>query len=360
MSRKTVRAQGRAEGGVGRRFDVGGGETGLHPGEGRAELGDEMEAAAGGAGVGIVGAGDGLEDVAAIFGGAGDGADLIHGPGERHGAGAADQAIGGAQAGDAAEGARHGNGTPGFRAQREGDEAGGDGGGGTGAGASGPARGIPGVEAGAGERGRGEAVAAGAGELDHAELGAEQRAGARELMDHRRVFLEDLVAEGRCAPRGREAGGAEQILGAVGNALQGTAEALALEFGVDERGFVERETAQQQRQGVVARRELRDAVAEGGGQLAGGEFTLPQAGVEAHGGVEENIHGGWGHVRVGSGRRARFPEGAGRGGWRSGRGAGSRAGLRVRAARRTAEETAARGRPAGAGLRSRRQPTGGG
>ena len=123
-----------------------------------------MEAAAGGAGVGVVGAGDGLEDVAAIFGGAGDGADLIHGPGERHGAGAADQAIGGAQAGDAAEGARHGDGTPGFRAQREGHEAGGDGGGGTGAGASGPARGIPGVEAGAGERGRGEAVSTSAGE----------------------------------------------------------------------------------------------------------------------------------------------------------------------------------------------------
>ena len=39
------------------------------PARGGPRLGDEMEAAAGGAGVGVVGAGDGLEDVAAIFGG---------------------------------------------------------------------------------------------------------------------------------------------------------------------------------------------------------------------------------------------------------------------------------------------------
>ena len=68
-----------------------------------------------------IGARDDLQDVAAILGGPAQRTDLVHGPGERHRAVAADESIGGTQAGDAAESRGREDRAGGFRAEREGD-----------------------------------------------------------------------------------------------------------------------------------------------------------------------------------------------------------------------------------------------
>src|ERR1019366_3471415 len=116
--------EGRARGGFGPIGEIGGRVSHAEVLHGAGVLGRVVKALAGGTGIFGVLAGDCLEDDAAIFGRVREGAEFIQGPGERHGAVAAHQPIGGAQGGDAAEGGRGDDGTGGFRA-----DGGGEGGG---------------------------------------------------------------------------------------------------------------------------------------------------------------------------------------------------------------------------------------
>ncbi len=78
------------------------------------------------------------------------------------------------------------------------------------------------------KRGGGETVAAAAGEFHHGEFAGEHGARAGELVDDRGVVIEDLAGVGLGAPGGGLSGEGEQILDAVGDALQGAAIAFAL------------------------------------------------------------------------------------------------------------------------------------
>ena len=118
------------------------------------------------------------------------------------------------------------DGTGGLRADGERHQAGGDRGARSAGGAARPAGAVPRIEARAGERGGGETVAAAAGEFHHREFAGEHGARAGELVDHRGVVIEDLAGVGLGAPGGGLSGEGEQILDAVGNALQQAAIAL--------------------------------------------------------------------------------------------------------------------------------------
>src|SRR3989442_15117642 len=64
-------------------------------------------------------------------------------------------------------------------------------------------------------------VAHAPGQLDHRELRAEDGARLLELPDHRRIEIEALLAERRRAPRRRDAARRrQQILGAIGDAVE--------------------------------------------------------------------------------------------------------------------------------------------
>src|SRR6185437_860001 len=81
----------------------------------------------------------GVENDGEVFHAAADGADLVHSPTERHGAVAADAAIGGSQAGGAADAAGGDDGAESFRTERKAHESGGSGGRGAGGRAAGAA-----------------------------------------------------------------------------------------------------------------------------------------------------------------------------------------------------------------------------
>src|SRR5205814_825219 len=103
----------------------------------------EVEAFAHGARIAWVLARDGGQDQAAVLRAAAHGAELVERPGEGHGAVAADAAIGGPQAGDAAVSRGRDDRAGGFRTDGEWDQGGGDGGAGTGRGAARPKCGVP-------------------------------------------------------------------------------------------------------------------------------------------------------------------------------------------------------------------------
>jgi len=169
-------------------------------------------------GVGGVPSSDGLEDDAAVLGGPGHRADLVEGPGQRHRAGAAHQAIGGTKSGDPAERRRGADRPRGLRAEREREDPRTDRGARAARRSAGPALRVPGIPSGSLERRARIAIAATAGKLDHRELRREDRARSPEPADDRRVLIEDLIAVRRRAPGRRRAGGGDQVLRPVRDA----------------------------------------------------------------------------------------------------------------------------------------------
>jgi hypothetical protein len=162
--------------------------------------------------VDVVGAVDGVEDDGAVLGGTGDGTEFVHGPTQRHGAGAADASISRAEPGDAAAFAGRNDGAVGFGAEGEGDEPGGGGGGGAGRGTTGALFGIPRVA-------RQTAVPGVThGKFAEAQLGDEHRAGGVEAFDDGGIFVDQLICVRGRAPGGGDAFGGEEVLDAVRNA----------------------------------------------------------------------------------------------------------------------------------------------
>ncbi len=157
---------------------------------------------------------DGVEDKGAVFDGAADGAELVHGPTEGHGAGAGHEAEGGAEAGVAAAGGGRGDGAERFRADGEGDASGGDGAGRACGGAAGALIGIPGIAGAAAE----PFVAH--GESAEGELGDEDGSGGVEPLDDGGVLIEGLLFKAAGAPGGGIAFDGEEVLGAPGDAVE--------------------------------------------------------------------------------------------------------------------------------------------
>ena len=234
--------------------------------------------------------GDGGEDVRAIFGGAGQRADFVHGVGERHGAVAADAAIGGPQAADAAESGRTNNGAPGFRADGEGGESCGDDGARAGGRAAGPTGLIPGIFGFALQGSGGEHVAQAAGEFDHGGFAEEDGSDVVEMIDHRGVVVEDLIGERFCAPGSGNALYGKKIFGGIGNAVERAAIMAAVDFFLGGVCLIEREIGSEARVGV-------EFWAQGfaAGQIAFGEFDgrdllgLDFFGEFTDGGVEDRF-----------------------------------------------------------------------
>src|SRR6185312_10654890 len=150
-----------------------------------------------------------------------DGAELVLAPGKSHGAGAVHAAEGGPQAGNAATGRGAGDGTFGFRADREAHATSGGGRGGPGGGSAGALAGLPGIARLAAE----PYIVLGEGA--EAELGDQHRPGGVEAFDHGGVVIEALVLIGLRAPGGGISLGGEQVLGAPGDAVQRAAVAAA-------------------------------------------------------------------------------------------------------------------------------------
>ena len=172
------------------------------------------------------------------------------------------------QSGDAAVRGWRADRTRGLRSERVRDEAAGDRGAGTARRAAGPALGVPGIAARTLERRAGVPIAATAGELDHRELRREDRAGAPQLRDRRRVHVDDLIAIRRRPPGRRRACGCEEILRSVRDPEQRTALA-APECRVRALRLRKRALARDGRDRVVARTDARETGAGLLGKLHG-------------------------------------------------------------------------------------------
>ena len=134
------------------------------------------------------------ENQTAVLGGAAQGAELVQGPGKRHGAVAAYQAVGGAQAGDTAERRGSQDGARCFRPDGEGHQAGGHG-------AADPLDDPPdqrersqGLRPGPNREAAAVAVAATACQFHHGELADEHRADLFQLLENGGGVVEDLAA----------------------------------------------------------------------------------------------------------------------------------------------------------------------
>jgi collagen type III alpha len=291
------------EGGEGGAVDVGGGVLFHPPGEvADAEAADgsgsvEVEVRGNGAGVSGVGAGDGVEDEHGVFDGAGHGAEFVEGPAEGHGAGAGDAAEGGAEAGDAAAHAGPDDGAVGFASDGKGNEGGGGGGAGTGAGAGGAFVEVPGIEGLAAEPDVVE------GEGAEGELGDEDCASLIEAVDDGGVGGWDAVAEGLGAIGGGNAGGVEEVFGAPGDAVEGTAVVASGHFLIGAAGLLEGVVGGEGDDAVEPGVEAAEAVEVDLREALGGELAaLDPAG--------ELMNGGVGNVFVGGGERTGVGGGA--------------------------------------------------
>ena len=83
----------------------------------------------------------------------------------------------------------------------------------------------------------------------------------------------------------------EKVLGTKGDALQGSAEALDFDVGVDGFGFLESFFAEGKSEGVVGRAEGFETVEVGAGELDGGDGALLELGVEFGDGGEGEFVG---------------------------------------------------------------------
>ena len=181
-----------------------------------------------------IGTADRVEHQRAIFRRARDGAKLIHRPAQRHSAGAGHKTEGWTEAGCAAARGGGADGAKRFRADGKTHAAGGNGARRPGGRAARSLRGIPRIA-------RAAAVPHIAhGKRTQRELGDEDRACRIETLNDRRVFVDDLVLEAACAPRGGIAFYGEQIFCAPGNAVQRTAIFACGDFCVGGPGLGER------------------------------------------------------------------------------------------------------------------------
>ncbi len=123
-------------------------------------------------------------------------------------------------------------------------------------------------------------------ECAEGELGDEDGAGLVEALDDGGVFVDGLMFESARAPGGGVALDSEEILGAPGQAVEGTAVVSASDVGVGFAGLGEGavfgEGDAEVEDGVVA--------AEAGdvhlGEVGGGDFAAADEAGEGHGGLE--------------------------------------------------------------------------
>jgi len=223
---------------------------------------------------GILGveAGHGVEQEAAILGGAGHGAGLVEGGGEGDHAPAGNHAVGGLQAGEVAQGGGLADGAAGVGAGGGGGQAGRHGGGGTAGGAAGNAALVPGVLHRAEEGGF---VGGAHGELVHIGLAQVHGAGGVEFLDHRGVVGADEVGQHLGATGGEPALSAEDVLLGQGDAGQGAGVASG-KAGVGRLGLGQGALRLGGDVGVDGRVEPVDAVQIQLGQLDAGDLLAGQ------------------------------------------------------------------------------------
>ncbi len=180
--------------------------------------------------------------MAQVFDAAADGADLVHGPTERHGAVAADAAVGGTQAGSAANAAGRDDGAQRFRAQREAHEP----------------RGSSRRRAGRGTAGAGVVVAlllvpaprtlgpalkpeVALRQRAHGEFGHQHRARVAQPLDAGGVVFGHALHVRLGAPGGQNALGIEKILDSKRNTVQRPAILAGPDFPIGFGGVFERD-----------------------------------------------------------------------------------------------------------------------
>ena len=112
-----------------------------------------------------------------------------------------------------------------------------------------------------GEGGVGVVVAEAAGQLDHRQLGDQHRPRLAQLAHDGGVVVEDLLAVRLRAPGGRDAARGEQVLGAVGDAVQRAARLARGNLLVGEVGLLEGQLARDGDDGAQSRAELFQPVA---------------------------------------------------------------------------------------------------
>ena len=93
-------------------------------------------------------------------------------------------------------------------------------------------------------------VAHAAGNLDRGQLGDQNGAGIAQLARDGRLVGEDLVAKRLGAPGGRRAGVGDDVLEAVGNAVQGATIESGLQFRLGKRRFAQGNIVKHRRDGV--------------------------------------------------------------------------------------------------------------
>ena len=214
--------------------------------------------------------GHGVEHEGAVGGGAGHGADVVEVADQRADSGAADQAVGGLESGDAGHVRRDTNRPAGVGAERSKRHARGD----CGSGTSGRSAGMPGQVPGVAGRSKVGVVGGyAAGEFVGVGLAQNHRTGVAQLLNHVRVGGGSMVAEldgpvGRCHP-----GGVDDVLDGDGDAVHWAAALAGLGPGVGGPRVVASGVGHDRGVGVERGIRLLDASQDGVGQRQRRQFA---------------------------------------------------------------------------------------
>ena len=152
-----------------------------------------------------------------------------------------------------------------------------------------PVIGVPGGPAGTGEAGIGAVVAEAAGELDHGGLPEEDRPRPAEPLDHRGVEVEDLRAERFCPPGCGNPLRGEEVLGPVGDAVEGADVAAGQDLLLRAMRLREGQVARDRDHGREAGTQRVESIEVGLGQLHGADLPPMEQGALFADRCEEHV-----------------------------------------------------------------------